>query len=147
MYVCKVFYSEVGPSLDMHYQVEHISVYWTKGRSEVVCKVLSSLSQWPYGNTFHCKHTDTRVLQIQLLSIPISQIAPKLSQPEMGLDLHGNYKYCFSLCQYTNATLPRPSYTATCDMKYEGQSKENRKPITRYKVTMKFVLHKNCRKC
>ena len=58
-------------------------------------------------------HTDSRVLQIQLLSIPIPQIAPKLSQPWMGLSLHGNYKYCFSLSQQTNATLPLPSYTAT----------------------------------
>ena len=32
----------------------HISVYQTKERSEIVCQVLSSLSQWPYGNTFHC---------------------------------------------------------------------------------------------
>ena len=37
-------------------------------------------------------HRDTRVLQIQLLSIPIPQIAPKLLQPKMGLSLHGNYK-------------------------------------------------------
>ena len=31
----------------------------------------------------------------------------------MGLSLHGKYKYCFSISQYTNATLPHPSYTAT----------------------------------
>ena len=57
-------------------------------------------------------HTDTRVLQIQLQSIHIPQIAPKLSQPQVGLSLPGNYKYCFSLSQQTNATLPHPSYTA-----------------------------------
>ena len=34
----------------------HISVYQTKERSAVVWQVLSSLSQWPYGNTFHCTH-------------------------------------------------------------------------------------------
>ena len=37
-------------------RVVHISVYQTKERSEVVCQVLSSLSQWPYGNTFYCTH-------------------------------------------------------------------------------------------
>ena len=37
-------------------RVVHISVYQTKERSEVVCQVLCSLSQWPYGNTFHCTH-------------------------------------------------------------------------------------------
>ena len=31
----------------------------------------------------------------------------------MGLSLLGNYKYCFNLSQYTNATIPHPSYTAT----------------------------------
>ena len=65
-------------------RVVHISVYYTKERSEVVCQVLSSLSQWPYGNNFQCtvhRPTDTRKLQIQLLSSPIPQIAPKLSQP------------------------------------------------------------------
>ena len=31
----------------------------------------------------------------------------------MGLSLHGNYKYCFSLSQQTNATIPHPSYPAT----------------------------------
>ena len=37
-------------------RVVHISVYQTKERSEVVCQVLSSLSQLPYWNTFHCTH-------------------------------------------------------------------------------------------
>ena len=37
-------------------RVVHISVYQTKERNEVVCQVLSSLSQWPYGNTFQCTH-------------------------------------------------------------------------------------------
>ena len=37
-------------------RVVHISVYQTKEGSEVVCQILSSLSQWPYGNTFHCTH-------------------------------------------------------------------------------------------
>ena len=37
-------------------RVVHISVYQTKERSEVVSQVLSSLSQWPYGNTFHYTH-------------------------------------------------------------------------------------------
>ena len=36
--------------------VVHISVYQTKEWSEVVCQILSSLSQWPYGNIFHCTH-------------------------------------------------------------------------------------------
>ena len=31
----------------------------------------------------------------------------------MGLSLHGNYKYYFSLSQWTNATQPHPLYTAT----------------------------------
>ena len=37
-------------------RVVHISVYLTEERSEVVCQVFSSLSQWPYGNTFHCTY-------------------------------------------------------------------------------------------
>ena len=81
MYVCKVFCPKAGPSLDMHYQgITYILVYQIKEMSEVVCQVLSLQRQWPYGKPF-IAHTDTTVLQIQLLSIPIPQIAPKLSQP------------------------------------------------------------------
>ena len=50
----KVICPKAGLSLDMHYQGSEYLSYQTKGRSEVVCQVLSSLSQWPYGNTFHC---------------------------------------------------------------------------------------------
>ena len=73
MCVCvyKEFCPEAGPSLDMHYQGSTYLSLLDKRNSEVVCQVLSSLSQWPYRNTFHCT-------QIQLLSIPIPQIAPKL---------------------------------------------------------------------
>ena len=56
MYVCKVFCPEVGQFLDMHYQSSTYHSLLDKERSEAVCQVLSSLSQWPYGNTFHSTH-------------------------------------------------------------------------------------------
>ena len=56
MYVCKVFCPEASPSLVMHYQGSTYLSLLDKERSEVVCQVLSSLSQWPYGNTFHYTH-------------------------------------------------------------------------------------------
>ena len=61
-------------------RVVHISVYWTIERNEVVCQVLSSLSQWPYGNTFHCIHRHKSAANTTTKH-PIRQIAPKLSQP------------------------------------------------------------------
>ena len=56
MYVCKLFSPEAGLSSTCTTRLVHISVYQIKERSDVVCQVLSSLSQWPYGNTFHCTH-------------------------------------------------------------------------------------------
>ena len=56
MYIRKVFCPEAGLSLTCTTRVVHISVYQTKERSEVVCQVHSSPSQWPYGNTFHSTH-------------------------------------------------------------------------------------------
>ena len=62
VFVSKVFCPEECLSLEMHYRrsTYSISVYKTKERSEVVRQVLSSLSQWPYGNIFHCEHTQTQ---------------------------------------------------------------------------------------
>ena len=55
--VYKKFCPEAGPSLDMQYQGSTYLSLLDKKRSEVVCHVLFSLSQWPYGNTFHCTHS------------------------------------------------------------------------------------------
>ena len=75
MYLCKLFCPEADPSLDMHYQGStHLSLL-AKERSEVICQVLSSLSQWPYGNTFHCTLTHKSAAN----TTPIPRIAPKLT--------------------------------------------------------------------
>ena len=95
MYVCKVFCPEAGPSLGMHYQgsaylslLDSLLSQWPYGNafhctqiqllSEVVCQVLSSLSQWPYGNTFHSTHRHKSSANTTTKD-PIPQIAPKLS--------------------------------------------------------------------
>ena len=78
--VCKVFCLEAGLSLVMHYQGSTYLSLLDKKRSEIVCQVLSSLSQWPYGNTFHCTHKHKSASNTTT-KYPIPQIAPKLSQP------------------------------------------------------------------
>ena len=95
-------------------RVVHISVYQTKERSEVVCQVLSTLSQWPYGNAFHYTHTHR--LKSAANTTTKHPHTPNSSQTVTAI--HGtepswNYRYCFSLSQQTNVTLPHPSYTAT----------------------------------
>ena len=55
MYVKCSTWRQVRPSTCIT-RVVHISVHQTKERSEVICKVLSSLCQWPYESTFHCAH-------------------------------------------------------------------------------------------
>ena len=97
--ICKVIWPKAVLSLDMHYQ------------GSTYLSLLDKRKEWgsissPYLTEpvalweipFICTHRH-RVLQMQLLSIPIPQTAPKLSQQYMGLSLHGNYKYCFSLSQ------------------------------------------------
>ena len=61
-------------------RVVHISVYYTKERSEVVCQVLSLLSQWSYGNTFHYTHRHKSDANTTTKH-RIPQLTPKLSQP------------------------------------------------------------------
>ena len=69
-----------GLSLDMHYQGSANLSLLDKGRSEVVCQVLTSLSQRPYGNIFHCTHRHKSAANTTTKHA-IPQIAPKLSQP------------------------------------------------------------------
>ena len=60
----------------------------------------------------------------------------------MGLNLHGNYKYCFSLSQQTNATLPHPSYTATgvyLDYNFKKYCGQNNLFIVKF--ILKFIIH------
>ena len=71
-YVCKIICPEAGLSLDMHYR-DSTSVYWTKERSEVVCPFLTE----PVAlQEYLPSHTDTGVLQIQLLRIPYLEQLP-----------------------------------------------------------------------
>ena len=111
-YVCKVFCPEAGPSLDMHYQDStYLSLLDNR---EVVCQVLSSLSQWPYGNTFHCTHrhknaTNTTTKHPYRPTPNSSQTATAINGTEPSWELQN----CFSLSEQTNATLMHPSYTAT----------------------------------
>ena len=98
MYVCKVFCPEAGPSLDMYY---HGSTYLSlleKERSEIVCEVLPSLSQWSYGNTFHFTHRHRSAANTTTKHTHTPNSSQTLTA-KMGLRLHGNYKYCFSLGQ------------------------------------------------
>ena len=72
--------------------------YLSKERSEVVCQVLSSLSQWPYGNTFHCTPRHKSAANTTTKH-PHTSNSSQTVTALMGLSLHGNYKYCFSLSQ------------------------------------------------
>ena len=77
MYVCKVICPKASPSLDMHYQGNaYLSLLdkrkeWGNMSSAFLTE---PVALWEYLSL----HTQT---QIQLLSIPIPQIAPKVSQP------------------------------------------------------------------
>ena len=69
-----------SPLYSICIRVVHISVYQIKERSEVVCQVLSSLIQWPYGNSFDWTHRHKNAANTTTKYL-IPQIAPKLSQP------------------------------------------------------------------
>ena len=77
VYIYKVFCPEAGPSLDMHYQGNtYLSLLderkeWGSMSSPFLTE---PVALWEYLSL----HTQKK---IQLLSIPILQIAPKLSQP------------------------------------------------------------------
>ena len=83
LHVCKVKYSarrQIRPSTCTT-KVVHISQFTRQTKAvRLYVKSFPHLASGLMGIPF-IAHTDTRVLQIQLLSIPIPQIAPKLSQP------------------------------------------------------------------
>ena len=79
MYVCKVICPKAGLSLDMHYQGSTYLSLLDKRKEWSICQVLSSLRQWPYGNTFHCTHRHKDSANTTTKH-PIPQIAPEISQ-------------------------------------------------------------------
>ena len=115
--VCKVSCPEAGPSLDMHYQGStYLSLLdkrkeWGSMSSPFLTE---PMALWEY-ISLHIQTQEYCKYSYKASHTPnSSQTVTAIN----GTEPSWNYKYCFSLSQLTNATLPHSSYTATRQNNY-----------------------------